>query len=55
MIPHVCPNCNGQGKVQIPPWIAGDQSTYTTSSVGQYPCFPCGGAGIVWELTEEEK
>lgn len=49
MIPHTCPVCNGQKTVSRPPWIAGDQPTWTSSGVEIYPCPTCDGNGIVWE------
>lgn len=49
MIPHKCPVCDGSGLVSRPPWIAGDQPYFATSSVGPWPCKVCQGAGILWE------
>lgn len=46
--PHTCPPCNGHGTVSRPPWIAGDQESWTASSTNPYPCRACGGTGIVW-------
>jgi len=47
--PHKCPVCNGQKIVQTPPWVPGDQQTYSTSSLEFYDCGVCGGTGIVWD------
>lgn len=55
IIPHRCPVCNGQGKVQIPPWVAGDQRTYMTSGLNLYDCPGCAGRCIVWEPEELRK
>lgn len=55
-IPYKCPVCNGQGKVQVPPGIAGDQSTYVAAEVRLYDCRACKGTGILWrEYGEEQK
>jgi len=58
MIPHKCPVCNGFGTVSKPPWVAGDQETWLSSSCEPYPCKACNGTGIIWEKEgnkEEEK
>ena len=47
--PHGCPVCNGAGKVQRPPWIAGDQISWTAPAFDLYDCQACSGTGIVWE------
>ena len=47
--PHTCPVCNGYGTVSKPPWVAGDQATWVSTSVDPYPCPACGGAGVLWE------
>jgi len=60
-IPFKCPVCDGQGLVNKPPYIAGDQQTWATSETGPYTCHACGGSGIIWgesnvvygEMTEE--
>ena len=46
--PYVCPKCKGQGKVQTPPWIAGDQETYVANSIELYNCPVCKGKGVLW-------
>lgn len=46
---HICPKCSGQGHVLMPPWVAGDQLTYSTADVKTYDCPACGGSGILWE------
>lgn len=47
--PHRCPVCEGQGLVNRPPWLAGDQNTWTDNQAGPYPCKACNGTGIIWE------
>lgn len=47
--PVKCPVCNGQGTVSRPPWTAGDQETWATSSVNIYKCCACDGSGLVSE------
>ncbi len=47
-LPFSCPTCYGHGTVQKPPWIAGDQLTWTGSSVELYQCPSCSGTGIIW-------
>ena len=47
-IPFKCPVCDGTGLVSKPPYIAGDQETWSTSQTGTYPCHACGGSGIIW-------
>ena len=42
-----CPVCQGTGLVSRPPWVAGDQTTWTSSSTGPWPCKPCGGQGLI--------
>lgn len=49
MRPHKCPVCDGQGKVNRPPYVAGDQETWPATGIGPYPCRACDGTGIVWE------
>ena len=46
--PFKCPVCDGTGLVSKPPWIAGDQQTWVSSSTGPWPCKACDGTGIVW-------
>jgi hypothetical protein len=42
-----CPVCDGTGLVSKPPGIAGDVTTWMSSSSGPYPCRVCAGAGIL--------
>ncbi len=43
-----CPNCNGQTKVNTPPWIGGDQMSWTSSNTMElYECQTCKGKGFV--------
>ena len=47
--PFTCPKCNGQKRVSTPPWVAGDQETYSASDpMATYPCEVCDGKGLVW-------
>ena len=43
-----CPICDGTGLVSKPPWIAGDQDSWTCSGTGPYPCTACNGTGLLW-------
>ena len=43
---QLCPKCNGQGIVSKPPWIAGDQDTWS-STAASYPCDVCSGAKVL--------
>ena len=43
-----CPVCQGCGTVSRPPWIAGDQETWVSSSAEIFPCKACGGTGLIW-------
>jgi hypothetical protein len=46
--PYICPKCNGQKHVQTPPWIAGDQETYSMGTTSNtYPCGVCAGLGYL--------
>jgi hypothetical protein len=33
-VPHCCPVCSGSGKVSRPPWVAGDQESWTDTGTG---------------------
>lgn len=46
--PYVCPVCNGAGTVSRPPHIAGDQTSWSSSSCPLYICHACCGTGVVW-------
>ena len=46
--PFTCPVCNGQGSVQRPPWVAGDQEIWETTGTNAHTCPACHGKGIVW-------
>lgn len=46
--PYTCPVCNGQGKVSKPPWVAGDQQTWTDSGINSYTCPACHGTCVLW-------
>ena len=43
---QLCPKCNGQGYVSKPPWVAGDQNEWTSTSAF-YPCDICSGAKVL--------
>ena len=59
-----CPVCDGHGTVTRPPWIAGDQPTWTSSDVftvyfrvrnfRQNPAvsLPSGYVGPIWDATD---
>jgi hypothetical protein len=53
--PHKCPVCNGQGKLQTPPWLPGDQETWSAGSIEVYECRVCKGTGIIWEPADEDQ
>ena len=55
MTPHKCPVCNGHGTVSRPPYIAGDQSEWYSTSAMPHPCKACGATGIVWESDDEKR
>lgn len=44
---QACPCCAGTGLRSIPPYVAGDQPTFTNSSCGPWKCQPCGGSGYL--------
>lgn len=46
--PYKCPVCDGQGLVNKPPWLAGDQREWSSNTTGPYECKACKGSGIVW-------
>ena len=48
--PHKCPVCGGQGTVSKPPYIAGDQPTWTAFDSPPYPCLACNGTGVIWDV-----
>jgi len=50
-IPYCCPVCNGDGAVQRPPNIAGDQPTWTASGTPTFSCKACKGTGIIWSVS----
>jgi cytochrome c5 len=53
----ICPVCNGQGIVSKPPWVAGDQRQWTSSSTA-FPCDVCHGFKIIYvpdDLKHEER
>lgn len=44
---QLCPRCNGQGHTWTPPWLPGDQLTWTSTCTESYQCRPCDGTGLV--------
>jgi hypothetical protein len=49
-----CPTCGGQETVSKPPWVAGDQETWSSGNAWDlYPCPTCDGKGYL--AIEEEK
>lgn len=46
--PETCPVCHGQGLMNKPPWVAGDQYTWNDNSTAPYTCKVCNGSGIIW-------
>jgi len=46
--PYRCPTCNGHGTTIRPPWVAGDQETWSANSTAHYPCRACAGTGVLW-------
>ena len=47
---ELCPKCSGQGTVNKPPHISGDQSTWVSGG-SQYMCDVCNGTKIISSLT----
>jgi hypothetical protein len=43
----LCPNCNGHKTVSRPPWIAGDQTSWTSTSTQIFQCPTCEGLGYI--------
>lgn len=48
-----CPKCDGQGIVSKPPYIAGNQNTWTSSEIS-YTCNVCNGKMIIKYGKQEE-
>ena len=44
---HLCPKCLGQGFVNTPPFVAGDQPTWLSNTSGGYTCRVCFGRGYL--------
>ena len=49
-----CPVCDGTGLVSKPPWVAGDQHQWSSTSSGPWPCNRCNGVGTFEALQEVE-
>lgn len=47
----MCPKCNGQGRQEKPPYISGQQETWTDSTTGGHVCTVCNGKGIISMIT----
>ena len=43
-----CPVCDGTGLVSKPPWVAGDQHAWASTSCGPWPCNRCHGVGTFY-------
>lgn len=44
---QACPKCQGQGIVSKPPYVPGDQSSWSTSSAMSFQCDVCKGQKII--------
>ena len=44
---HKCPTCNGQGIVSKPPWVAGDQDVWYSTTAMTWPCKTCDAKGYI--------
>lgn len=44
---QACPVCHGQGFLNKPPWVAGDQHSWLASNTQTYTCQACNGGGMV--------
>lgn len=51
---QLCPRCDGQGHTYRPPWVPGDQPTWTSNTTGSHRCPPCNGTGLVRRPGNEE-
>ena len=49
-----CPVCDGQGKLNKPPWIAGDQHEWVSTSTQPYVCHACNGQGFILATDKKE-
>lgn len=49
---QLCPKCNGQRIVNVPPWVPGDQAEWTSNTTGPYECGLCHGEGTIGGPTE---
>jgi len=55
MLWQKCPVCDGTGLVSRPPYVAGDQQRWSSTSTGPYPCRVCVGSGMVIAPRPEEE
>lgn len=44
---QTCPKCGGQGYVNKPPYIAGDQESWVANNTGGFKCPVCHGFKMV--------
>lgn len=44
---QICPKCHGQGTTNKPPWVAGDQMTWDSTTAMNHICNVCNGAKII--------
>lgn len=55
MSPLKCPVCDGQGHLNKPPWVAGDQATWVSVDIRTYECHACQGRGWLRELSPQDE
>jgi DnaJ-class molecular chaperone len=53
MIYQKCPKCDGQGIVSKPPWVAGDQHQWCSSSTS-FVCDVCNGKKVIIAPVQNE-
>ena len=51
---QLCPKCNGQGTVSLPPWIDGDTDEFLNVDIGGFTCDICEGEGLLIKPEREE-
>jgi len=49
-----CPVCDGTGLVSKPPWVTGDQQTWTDDLVGPFQCPLCQGLKVILSPPEKK-
>jgi hypothetical protein len=50
-----CPVCDGTGLVSKPPYVAGDVSTWATSTSCAFTCKVCNGSCVIPKPALEDK